>query len=422
MGCNTTTLFAYILTICNSMDDVNLSTKESTKSGTSQRRRRLLLNLGLSVAIIVAGIIGAAYITKTAPKARRRPPAKIAPLVEVVQIQPGIHNIAVQAMGTVVPAREIVLESRVSGEIVALHSQFTAGGFLEKGSEVLRIDPLDYELAVTLAQAKVKDSESILKVAEEEAAASIEEWRLLYKNNPDDAKIPALVAKKPQLEAARAKLAGEQADLRKAKLDLARTRIRAPFNAIVRKKFVDIGSQVSSQEQLAELIGTDIYWIQASIPVGRLNWITIPRQSAETGSTVRIIHRNEYEYTGAVIKLLGDLEQEGRMARVLIEVRDPLGLNIKGKTRLPLLIGEYVRLEIQGQQLDNVYRIPRTALRENTRIWVASSEDTLKIRDINVLWRDTQTVLFRDGLQPGDRLIVSELPTPVDGMTLQIAK
>ena len=404
------------------MDDKAVTEDATTQSRFSRSRRRLIINIGLSVAVIIAGIIGAAYITKTAPKARRRPPAKIAPLVEVARIQPGVHNVAVQAMGTVVPAREIVLESRVSGEIVALHPQFTIGGFLEKGSEVLRIDPLDYELAVTLAQARVKDSESVLKVAEEEAAAAIEEWRLLYKNNPEDAKIPALVAKEPQLEAARAKLAGEQADLRKARLDLERTRIKAPFNAIVRKKFVDLGSQVSGQEQLAELVGTDIYWVQASIPVDRLNWITIPRQASETGSNVRIFHRNDFEHQGKVIKLLGDLEQEGRMARVLIEVKDPLGLILKDKTQLPLLIGEYVRLEIKGRQIDNVYRIPRSALREDTRIWVATSEDTLKIREVDVLWRDAETVLFKDGLEPGDRLIVSELPTPVEGMAVQIAR
>jgi RND family efflux transporter MFP subunit len=404
------------------MDDPIIASEETTQNRRSPGRRRLWLNIGLSLAVIVAGVIGAAYITKTAPKARRRPPAKIAPLVEVVQIQPGIHNVTVQAMGTVVPAKEIVLESRVSGEIVSLHPQFTAGGFLDKGSEALRIDPIDFELAVTLAQARVEDAESILQVAEEEAAAATEEWQLLNQNKPENAEIPALVAKKPQLEAARAKLAAEKADLQKAKLDLARTRIKAPFNTIVRKKFVDIGSQVSSQEQLAELVGTDVYWIQASIPVDRLNWITIPRQSTETGSRVRIFYRDKYEHSGKVIKLLGDLEQEGRMARILIEVKDPLGLRRKKKTQLPLLIGEYVRLEIAGRQLDQVYRIPRTALRDNTRIWVASSEDTLKIRDVDVLWRDSETVLFRDGLQPGDRLIVSELPTPVDGMDVQIAR
>ncbi len=187
------------------------------------------------------------------------------------------------------------------------------------------------------------------------------------------------------------------------------------------KKNVDIGSQVSNQEQLAELVGTDIYWIQASIPVDRLNWITIPGRPAEAGSAVRILHRSEYEHTGTVIKLLGDLEPEGRMARILIEVKDPLGLKTTEKKQLPLLIGEYVRIEIKGRQLDNVYRIPRAALRDNNRIWVASSAGKLKIRDVEILWRDAQTVLFRDGLQPGDRLIVSELATPIDGMPVQIA-
>ena len=191
---------------------------------------------------------------------------------------------------------------------------------------------------------------------------------------------------------------------------------------MVRKKFVDVGSQVSNQEQLAELVGTDVYWIQASIPVDRLNWIAIPSQPGDTGSEVRVFHRNEYEHSGTVIKLLGDLEAEGRMARILIEVKDPLGFKAAEKKQLPLLIGEYVRVEIEGRQLEDVYRIPRTALRDNNRIWVASSDGKLHVRDVDILWRDAQTVLFRDGLKSGDRLIVSELPAPIDGMPVQIAQ
>ncbi len=83
---------------------------------------------------------------------------------------------------------------------------------------------------------------------------------------------------------------------------------------------------------------------------------------------------------GTVIKLLGELGAEGRMARVLVEIKDPLGLNSTGKKHSPLLIGEYVRMEIEGRQLKNVYRIPRTALRDNTRIWLVSNDGKLEIR------------------------------------------
>jgi hypothetical protein len=120
--------------------------------------------------------------------------------------------------------------------------------------------------------------------------------------------------------------------------------------------------------------------------------------------------------------LLGDLETEGRMARILVEVKDPLGLKAKGKYQLPLLIGEYVRIEIEGRELQNVYRIPRSALRDDANIWIASDDGKLEIRSVKTLWRDAQTVLLGEDLEPGSRLIVSNLAAPVNGMPVQISE
>ncbi len=385
------------------------------------RRRRLFVNIVLSLLVIIAGIAGATYISKSAPKARKRPPTRMTPLVEVINVNPGNHSVTVSAMGTVIPAREIILEAQVAGEIVAIHPEFTVGGFLEKDSEVMRIDPQDYELALTLTRAKVKEAESKLKILEAEAASARDEWRQLYRDrNQVDTEPPPLVFKQPQVTAARAMLTAEKAEVQKAQLNLSRTRIRAPFNAIVRTKHVDIGSQVSVQEKLAELVGTDEYWIQASIPVDRLNWIMIPRRPAEPGSKVRILHRNGYEIAGTVTKLLGDLGSEGRMARILVEVKDPLNLTKGDKSQPALLIGEYVRIEIQGRTLQNVYRIPRTALRDNSQIWVVNQDSKLDIRPVETVWRDAKTVLLREGLAPDDQLIVSDLPAPINGMPVQI--
>ena len=401
---------------------------ETTKPETPPRdeprpRRRLFFNILLSLVVITAGIAGAAYITNTAPKARKRPPAKMTSLVRVISVNPDNHGVTVSAMGTVIPAREIVLEARVAGEIVAIHPEFTAGGFLEKESEILRIDPQDYQLALTLARAMVKDAESKLKLLVAEAEAAKDEWRELYRDQDQaNNEPPPLVFKAPQLSAARAMLTAEKAEVRKAQLNLSRTRIRTPFNAIVRTKQVDIGSQVSGQEKLAELVGTDEYWIQVSIPVDRLNWIMIPRHPAEPGSRVRILHRNGYEIAGTVIKLLGDLGSEGRMARILVEVKDPLNFKKAEKNQPALLIGEYVRIEIEGRKLQNVYQIPRTALRDNTNVWVVAKDNQLEIRRVEILWRDAKTVLLREGLEPDDQLIISDLPAPVSGMPVQVAE
>jgi RND family efflux transporter MFP subunit len=405
------------------MSKTEATKTESLPRAKSRSGRRLVLNIILSLAVIGAGIAGAAYITRTAPKANRRPPQKMIPLVQVVRVQPDSHEVIISATGTVIPAREIVLESQVAGEIVFIHPEFTEGGFLEKGAEVLRIDPQDYSLALILAQAMVKDAESKLKQLEEEAAAAKDEWRNLYQDRQkDELEPPPLLVKEPQLSAAKAMLTAEKADVQKARLNLARTKIRTPFNSIVRAKNVDIGSQVSGQEKLAELVGTDEYWIQASIPVDRLSWIKIPRKPAESGSKVRIFYRNADERAGRVIKLLGALETEGRMARILVEVKDPLELKTAGKYQLPLLIGEYVRIEIEGRQLQNVYRIPRATLRDDANLWIVSNDGKLDIRKVEIIWRDTQTVLLREGLEPGDRLIVSDLPSPIPGMPVQVAE
>ena len=401
---------------------------ETTKSEIPPRekprpRRRLFFNILLSLVVITAGIAGAAYITNTAPKARKRPPAKMTSLVRVISVNPDNHGVTVSAMGTVIPAREIVLEARVAGEIVAIHPEFTAGGFLEKESEILRIDPQDYQLALTLARAMVKDAESKLKLLVAEAEAAKDEWRELYRDQDQaNNEPPPLVFKAPQLSAARAMLTAEKAEVRKAQLNLSRTRIRAPFNAFVRAKQVDIGSQVSGQEKLAELVGTDEYWIQASIPVDRLDWMMIPRRPAEPGSAVRILHRNGHEIAGRVLKLLGDLGSEGRMARILVEVKDPLNLKTGEENRPVILIGEYVKIEIEGRNLKNVYRIPRTALRDNSKIWVVNQDSKLDIRRVETLWRDAKTVLLREGLEPDDQLIVSDLPAPINGMPVQVNK
>ena len=401
---------------------------ENRKTDTAPRAKsrsglRLFVNILLSLMVIIAGIAGAAYITKSAPKARKRPPTRTTPLVQVVSVNPDNHGVTVSAMGTVIPAREITLEARVAGEIVAIHPEFTVGGFLEKDSEVLRIDHQDYQVALTLARAKVKEAESKLKLLEAESESARDEWRQLYRDrNQVDNAPPPLVLKQPQLTAARAMLTAEEADVRKAQLNLARTRIRAPFNALVRTKHVDIGSQVSGQEKLAELVGTDEYWIQASLPVDRLNWIMIPRRPAEPGSKVRILHRNGYEIAGTVTRLLGDLGSQGRMARILVEVKDPLNMKNGAKSQPALLIGEYVRIEIEGRKLQGVFRIPRTALRDDSKIWIVNQDGKLDIRHVETLWRDAKTVLLRKGLEPDDRLIVSDLPAPVNGMPVQVAK
>jgi RND family efflux transporter MFP subunit len=384
------------------------------------RKPRLVVRVVLSLVILIIGVGASFYLKNSAPRTPKRPPAKLSPPVQVEILHPSEYQIVVAAMGTVIPKWEVMLKSRVSGEIVDIHPEFTEGGFLKKGMNILKIDPLDYEIALVQKKSAVKDAEYALKLELGHQVVAKREWELLNGSQPAQDKEVELALRKPHLEKAKADLEAAAADLKAAMLDLERTRIIAPFNAMVRSKSVDIGSQVTSQEPLAELVGTDAYRIQASIPIDRLEWIQIPDKVGGPGATVRIIYGQGYERVGKVTRLMGDLATQGRMARVLIEVTDPLGLKDSLKDRKPLLIGDYVRVEIQGHKLERVFQVPRTALRDNSHVWIVGDDQTLEIRTVHPVWRDADIVLLQDDLSPGERLIVSDLPAALEGMPVQM--
>jgi RND family efflux transporter MFP subunit len=382
--------------------------------------RRPIVRIILSLLILAGGVGVASYLKNSAPRTQKRPPVKLSPTVQVLTVKLSDYQIVVTAMGTVIPAREVQLKSRVSGEVVEINSEFTEGGFFKKHTKVLQIDPLDYELALARKRSAVIGAEYALKLELGHQAVAKREWELLNEGKSAQDSEKELALRQPHLSKVKADLAAAEAELKTAMLDLERTQIRASFNAMVRSKSVDIGSQVTPQEPLAELVGTDNYRIQVSMPLDRLEWIQTPSQTGDPGSKVRIIYGQGHERSGQVVRLLGDLATEGRMARILVEVADPLGLNASTKDRTPLLIGEYVRVEIQGRKLDGVFEIPRTALRDHSSVWLVGKNQTLEIRKVRAIWRDPEIVLLKDALKPGEHLIISDLAAPVTGMMLRV--
>lgn len=395
-------------------------TQPDQPQATAPESRLRWLRTSLICLVIVAlGIAGASYIMKTAPRAQKRPPQRTLALVRTQPLAVGTHQVTVTGMGTVIPAREITLKARVGGQIESRHPEFVEGGLIRAGQKVVKIAPEDYALAITTRESAVVDAEYALNVEMGYQDVARREWSLLNPGQPTDDPAAALALRKPHLAKAQSDLVAARAQLEQARLELGRTDVVAPFNAIVREKYVAVGSQITTQDALADLVGTDEYWVQVSLPVDRLAWIRIPRTRAEEGAPVTLLYRGNRRQ-GTVIRLLGDLESEGRMARILVSVDDPLGLKAAESSAVPpLLIGEYVKVEIAGRQLNDVYRIPRSALRDNGTIWVLEPDDTLAILPVDTVWRDADHVLIKDGLAAGQRLIVSDLATPVAGMSLK---
>jgi len=286
---------------------------------------------------------------------------------------------------------------------------------------LLRIDPRDYELAILQRESEVAQAQSTLRLEQGQQSIAKREFELLGDSLQTDDR--DLVLRKPQLESVRAQLALAKASLEKARLDLQRSQVRAPFNAIVESAEVDVGARVTTANTLATLVGTDACWLEVSVPVRDLQWIGIPRGSDVMGSVVRISNPvawgEEGWREGRVIRLAGDLEKEGRMARLIVEVDDPFTLKPENSGKPVLLMNSYVSVEIEGRQLDQVATIARTHLRDGDRLWIMGVDDALEIRKVDIVFRSHDQVLVADGVKAGERLVVTGLAAPVAGMPLR---
>jgi RND family efflux transporter MFP subunit len=408
------------------MNDQNLSvssSRESTRPASLLVWVSQFFRLALAILILGGGVYLARYWMENRPKAQRRPPQIQPTLVDVSRVETTTENVVIRAMGTVEPARTIQLAAQVSGKVVDISPEFVPGGYFKENERVLKIDPRDYELAVQQRQSDLAKAESDLKVEMGQQSVAQSESELLSREVNEEDK--ELLLRKPQLAMAEASVDSARAALDQAELDLERTVVRAPFNSMIQSRSVDLGSQVSAGMTLANLVGTDVYWIQVSVPVDELKWMNIPGVNSTEGSRARVYYESAWGTNrfreGQVVRLLTDLEPEGRMARLLVSVKDPLHLNSSVDQPQPLILGSYVRVEIQARPLSNVIRVPRTALHDGNRVWVMKPDKTLEIRETEIVWSDNEHVCISGGLTNGDLLITSDLGAPVDGMKLRTA-
>ena len=378
---------------------------QSPGSGTSIAR--IAIRVLLPIAFIAAGAAGAVALVETKPKPKQRKPAKAVTLVEVQPLQRSRQRVVVQAMGTVMPAQQVQLRPQVSGRIVSISVNLAPGGRFAASEEVAQIERKDYELALAQRRADLAQAELNYKVELGRQEIAKREWELHSNGQKHTALDLELALRKPHLAQAKAAIASAKAAVSQADLNLTRTTVRSPFNAILMTKSVDVGSEVTPQTALAVLAGTDEYWIQVSVPVDRLKWLTFPDASRKTGSRALVrmgASQASQARVGHVARLLSDLETQGRMARVLVVVKDALGLQSPGRSRKPLLLGAYVHVAIDGEELRDVISIPRVALRGQDKLWLMDSDNKLAIRQVKVVWRDENAVFVRNGLSDGDRL------------------
>lgn len=399
-----------------STKDINSRQDKPDSKLTTKAFSFLLIVLIFAVAVMLF-----IWLKQTKPKAKQRPRVKVNTIVETQKATVANQNIYIEAMGTVSPAKSITLTSLVGGEIVKINPHLQPGTYFKAGENILTINPSDYKLIVQQREADVAVARNELTMEYGNQLVAKREFELLGETVSE--KEQNLMLRRPQLDNLQATLTSAKARLEQAKLDLARTQLIAPFNGVISSLDTNIGARASIGSTLVTFTGVDEFWLDVFVPVSQLQWITIPKkESNHQGSRVKIYNDTVWDKghyrEGEVVRLMPELETNGRMARLIVRVKDPLAL--KKDDSPALLINSYVRVVIDCGEINDVIAIERKYIRSGNQLWVIDKDSNLDIRNIETLFASRDKIILAKGITSGEYFVTSPIASPVLGMTLTI--
>ena len=371
----------------------------------------------LPVLVILAAILGAIALLATRETVVPKPTERRLPALRFMTVEPQSLTLTVRSQGTVAPRTESQLIAEVPGPVVWTSPALVAGGYFGKGEPLVRIDPARYETALARAEAALGRARG-----EHEYARSVlaRQERLAA-----DEIVSATLFEDTQraMSVAEAALRDAEAALVEAERDLARTEIKAPFRGRVREESVDVGQYVTVGSPFATLYATDYLEVRLPIPDEELAYFETPLWASQTsggpGPEVRLHTRfagAPRSWWGEVVRTEGEIDPKSRMVHVIARVENPeRGRSAGQDDAIPITVGLFVQAEIAAGVAEDVFVLPRAALRGGDSVVTLDSQSRLEVRPVSVLRLERDHVVVSAGLEAGERVALAPPAELIEG-------
>ena len=363
--------------------------------------------------IISVSIIIFALMIRLRPEAKFEEPKIIPQLVETMVAYPSEVEAKISSQGTIRPEHEIFVTSELSGKVTWVSKNFLDGAGFKIGDTLMKIEKRDYELALISTESSLFQARLSLEREEAEANLASIEWKRVGKGDAS-----SLTLREPQLAQARAVLAAAEAAYEQSKRNLERTSIIAPFDGRVRKKMVDLGTNLIPGSRLADIYATASFEVRLPIADKDIPFLGIPLDGTSIDPANRPEVRLSTSYGG------DELNTKGSIVRSQSEI-DPKTRMISVIATMPISnansgfkVGMFVNAEINGLSFPGVTVVPRSAVKDNM-IWVVIDEK-LRRKSVEVIRFEKDFAFISDGLNKNDRILITRLSSYVDGMPVRL--
>lgn len=367
------------------------------------------------IAILVGGILMFMGFSSMKKPPEEKAEVDNTPIVAIETVHVAPMNLTVKSYGVVKPKYETELVAQVSGQVVELSDVFVRGGFVEKNQLLARIDPNDYQAALIDAEATMASARAALETERAQGKVAEQEWQRITDGSPTE-----LSLRKPQLAQELARVKSAQASVLRAKRNLERTEIRAPYDAMIESRMIGLGSFVGTGSQIGKLLGTDIAEVRLPVADNQLQFLSAQGKNAQV-NLIGTYAGKSVTWSANIARSEGVIDNQSRMSYLVAEIKDPYQLNVNADTSTSTLIrfGAYVTAEIIGVNLDSAAVLPRYLVVDN-RVAILDADSKLDYVDITIARQEGANVIVTSGLHEGDQLIVSALDYPIDGMKLSL--
>lgn len=379
----------------------------------------------LPIAILLGSIIFAVVLIRTPTVVEETAPEIIPVTVRVAEVQQESVKLVVESQGKVQAAQMANVSAAVAGPVSWISPAMEAGGYVEQGQVLIRLDVSDYETAVARGRAGLQQAQADASHASNELQRITE---LAARRLVSDSQ---LQESKRQAEVSAARLADSQANLGQAELDLQRGEIRAPFNAVVQSRDAELGQYVNRAQSVGVLLGADIVEVRVPLALRQLGYLDIglghrgeiPADVAPDVVLKGLYGDEEHHWRGKLVRTEASIDPNSNTVLSIIRVVQPKAAEAPaGESswqQIPLPIGLFVQAEISGRQVDDLIALPRSVIRNGNQVLIVDGENKLYYRDVEIFRLEDDRVLISGGLLPGERICISPIQAVVDGMSVQ---
>ena len=372
----------------------------------------------ITIAVLLAAVAAAAGIIMSRPMPEQLTVSETTSAIRAMTVVKESLRLKIRSEGTVTPKTQTNVIPEIKGRVTWISPNLVVGGYFQAGDLLVTIDAADYEARTGLAQAQLLRAEAELehKRFELQRLQTLIKDNLVSQSNLENAARAHKIAKANVIES--------KINLAQAERDLSRTKITAPFEGMVRSESIDIGQFVQQGAPIASIYASDAVEVRLPIVNAQLAYLdpaNLQRGELDpaTAPMIRLTARyagTSFVWRGQLARTEGEIDAQSRMITAVARVRQ----DNQSPDVPPLQVGAFVAAEIEGQYLNDIVRLPRAALRPNSRVLIIDGDNRLRFREVNVLRLENDFVIIDSGLESGEVVNLSPIQTVVDGMRVSL--